>query len=194
MSGDPLVGRFLVEPLGPKSTLYYKRNGGEYVRFYRPPQAGYVVVLRDVQPEGEVSGESDVTFDTGQQRFVLDEPGMYEFKVVYADVVANRNAVLESDVTAVQVTPPPPQERAAALAYSRDLAMMTQDGLLAYGALPESIAECRRFLARFPGSIYADRVRAALTRSLSYKIRRNKATAEEKEVYESLRAEQLPEQ
>ena len=116
-------------------------------------------------------------------------PEANEFHVAYRDRPNDSSAFLESNVVIVQVMPVPSDQAEALAAYSSDLALLAQfDPRWSYLA-PAVTHKAAEFLDRFPNSPYAYYVRRGLHRALRDRVVGNRATREERELYERLQAE-----
>jgi hypothetical protein len=196
VQSKPVRGFFMISPLSPKAEMRYRRVGSSsFVTFpYLGRKGGYVDSPGTLAPDKELAGEDTLAFDSVRQAFVLDEPGDYEFHVVYRDAPEEPNALLESNVLTVHVQPVPENEREASASYSKDLALLAQfDPRWSY-ASPELTKRAMEFLDRFPNSPFASHLRQGLEGALHYKVGRNRATKEERALYEKLQAERVPNQ
>jgi hypothetical protein len=195
VQGKPVHGFFIANPLSPKAEIRYRRIGSSFGVFpYPGRKGGYVDSPAMLRPEEELTGEETLTFDSTRQAFVLDEPGEYEFQVIYRDAPQEPNALLESAVLAVQVQPAPDSERGALAAYSKDLAILAQFNPRWTYVSPEVIHLAVEFLDRFPSSPYAHSVRSGLHGALRQRVTRNRATNQEQQLYEKLEREMAPHQ
>ena len=132
--------------------------------------------------------ENILAFDPARQSFVFDQPGDYEFQLIYRDVPDEPKAVLESSILQVVVEPPSSSEEQELQAYTQDLALLTQFGswsAVTSATLKEAIA----FIERFPASVYRQEVENGLLRALNSRIVGGKATVEERELYDRLKPE-----
>jgi hypothetical protein len=181
-------------------------TGGTQV-FYRPPGATAFsrlrcfldaagegsVAARRLAAGGEISHHVDLSLtalNRAAQELLLDRLGIYEFRVTYVDWGDDPNAVLESNTVAVEVVDAPAGERAAQAAYTTDLAYLAQvtDASRTF-VRPEGMIAAAAFVERFPHSRYVDPVRTGLLKWLDYRVRTQRASADERALLEKLRHE-----
>jgi hypothetical protein len=195
VQAKPVHGFFMIGPLSPKAELRYRKADSDFAAFpYPGRKGGYVETPVVLKPEEELTGEVTLTFDHARQSFLLAEPGGYEFQVVYRDAPQMANAVITSNVLAVEVQPAPEEEREALASYSKDLALLAQfDPRWSYVS-PEMTRQAAGFLERFPRSPYAHHIRSGLHGALRDRVVRNRAMKEERALYEKLQAERIPNQ
>jgi hypothetical protein len=194
--GDkPVRGCFMIDPATHKAEVYYRSPGSDLSRLkYLDLQHDYVESLRTLKPGEEEKVSVVVGFDPAQQTLILEKPGEYEFQVVYRDIPKEPNGVLRSNVVRVQVSDVPEAEREAFTSYSRDLAMLAQFDPRRSYAGPEAIKTAVDFLDRFPNSPYSGHLRHGLERALKDRVALNRATKEERALYQQLQAERIPNQ
>lgn len=193
VAGQAIPGYFAISPLSPKAELRYRHVGGSFTAFpYPGRRGGYVDVSQTLRPEEEVSGAVTLAFDPSRQARVLDRPGRYEFQVIYDDIPSDRGSRVESNVLVVDVDPAPDSEREALAAYSKDLVELAQYEPRWSRLSPEVLRHAADFAERFPGSVYAEHVRKGLHRALRDRIARNRATKEDRELYDKLEALRPP--
>jgi hypothetical protein len=188
-------GFFMISALGPKAEIHYRRVGSSFVTFpYLGRNGGYVESPAALGPDKELTGEDTIAFDSTREAFVLDQPGDYEFQVVYRDAPGEANALLESNVLTVHVQPVAENDREASASYSKDLGLLAQFNPGWSYASPEVTKQAMEFLDRFPNSPFAPHLRQGLEGALHYKVGRNRATKEERAIYNKLQAERVPNQ
>jgi hypothetical protein len=193
VASEPVPGYFAISPMSPKAELRYRHVGGSLIVFpYPGRRGGYVDVPQTLKPDEEVSGAVTLAFDPSRQAPLLDQPGRYEFQVIYDDIPSDRGSRIESNVLVVDVGPDPDSEREALAAYSNDLVELAQYEARWSRVPPEVTKHAAEFAERFPISAYAEHVRKGLHRALRDRIAGNRATKEEKELYEKLEALRPP--
>jgi hypothetical protein len=178
--------------------LYDRKEGGEFKRYYNV--LIWFALGKDwirlgpkptLDPGGRVSTREMVLFDTlpgsiENDKFVLSEPGNYEFKATLHYVYEDWSKIIESNVLRLTVTTPPEAEQEAlGLWKHKDLALVVQGD----DASAETIGKLRLLLQKFPNSLYATAVRASSERLKSYlsqKAKEKKLTEDGKELYERL--------
>jgi hypothetical protein len=179
--------------------LFYRKRGGEFRRYYN--LTIWMALGRDhlrlgkkptLAPGNQISTREMVLFDTlpgrnEEDKFVLDEPGEYEFKATFQYILEDPSKVVESNVLRLTVVNPPDEERAAlALWKDKDLALVAQGDDSSAGA----ISRLRLLLQKFPNSLYATAVRDSSERLKSYlsqKAKEKKLTEDENALYKQLR-------
>jgi len=190
---DPVHGYFVIDPDGPLVEISYRRGASEFVKLERGRSYGdYVHRPQTLQPREEISAQGVVAFDHGRRRFFLDQPGIYEVKVIYRDVRNSANAVLESGTESIKVVPPSAGHRQAQELYSTELALLAEYEPAVSYAAPEQIKAAVQFLDRFPDSPYSPTLRDGVRESLRQRVSRQLATAEERELYERVRVQAPP--
>jgi hypothetical protein len=200
---EAVTGFFVAAPVSPKSEIRYRRRGSEFAVLPYPPyprrEAVYgeatvtrcpaIDVFNTLGPGERMTGESILAFDPVRRSFVLDQPGDYEFQVIYRDLHSEPNAVLESNTLQVVVEPPSSGEELELQAYTQDLALLTQyDPYWSY-LQSETLQEAMAFLERFPASVYRQGVEDGLLNALNSRIVGGEATEEERELYDRLKPE-----
>jgi hypothetical protein len=206
-SGDAAVrGHFYLEPSMGFAEVTYRKVGESFIRFSYPVQPDVVkgnLVMRVItdrevgpkilKPREASSYETVLAFDAGTHRFVLEEPGEYEFKVVYRDVPNDPNSLLESNVVRVDVVPIPAGERAAGAEYTEEMASLAQFDGARYNLLGrDALRHAARFLDRYPHSPFSEKLREGLDAALRDRVTRNRASKEERGLYDKLQAEKIP--
>jgi hypothetical protein len=191
----PVHGYFVIDPDGPLVDFYYRRGGSEFVKLERGRSYGdYMHSPRTLQAGEDVTADGVIGFDQGRQRFLFDQSGAYEIKVIYRDVNVsdNTNVRLESDVIVVQVAAPAGGARKAQALFSKELALLAEyaPGVSRVGS--EQIRAAIDFLDRFPDSPYSSTLREGLREALRLRVLQHLATEEEREVYERLPAAEQP--
>jgi len=195
IQGQPVQGCFAINPLAPKTELRYRSQGSSFLVFAYPGRrGGYVDVPHTLGSEEEVSGTATLAFDSVRQAPVLDQLGRYEFQVVYDDIPSDRNARLASNILVIDVQPAPDSEREALAEYSSELAALAQFEARWSYVSPAVMRRAAEFADRFPASLYAHHVRNGQRRALRDRIVRNRASKEDKELYEKLEAHRPPNQ
>jgi hypothetical protein len=206
VSAAPVRGHFYLEPSLGFAEILYRRSGESFAPFQYPSKpdraiGGLIAKSSDdavagprwLKPAEETTYETVLSFDAGTDRFVFAEPGRYEIRVTYRDVPNEANAILQSNELTLEVLPTPTEHADAAGEYSKDLAYLTQFAPGRYSLDDRAtVTHAVQFLERHPDSPYAVNLRKGLTGALYSKLGTNKATKEERELYEKLRADQPP--
>ncbi|RMD65988.1 hypothetical protein D6833_02105 [Candidatus Parcubacteria bacterium] len=193
-SADPIRGHFLPNLEIGNLDIFYRRQGGEFVKYScarqaRPPDV--ILLPKTLQPQQEVKEEEILVFDTRRGQYILEEPGIYEFKAIYRDSPSDSpNARLESNILRVKVEPAPGNEREALKLYEDEgLARLIQHDPYSEEALDQAV----QFLETYHYSVYAPSVRSGLVWGLGRKVHSQRATRAERELYETLWAEEVQE-
>ena len=130
VANEPIRGFFDVDPGAPNTEIYFRIDGGPFLRLGYPSRTSgvtkggrrwfidYFVRPVTLQPNQEKTKTRTVSMDSSSGRPVLDQPGEYEFKAVYRDLRGNLNALVSSRTIRIRVEAPPPSEAGAALRYS----------------------------------------------------------------------------
>lgn len=153
--------------------VYYRKLGGEFVRYYprRLLRLNFVDVI--TQPsEIEIPGygklEREITLFYNNNQFVLAEPGAYEFKVIFI----TKDRTYESTVVQLKVIESP-QDEATALAALKDpkLAQFVEGdirwGIARDEEVEEGTEKAAEFLQTYNQSLYAPIVQERLWWSLT---------------------------
>lgn len=178
--------------------LFYGKNGSGFKRYYseliRQATNANIVRLRwdTLEPGAQVSMKEMALFDIDPSmreggKFVLDEPGDYEFQASSLYLFEGTWREIKSNILRITVVGPPEQEQEAVTWWKdKDLAMIVQGDRLS----AERIKNLRVFLQEFPQSLYAAAVRASSERlksHLAQMAKEKKLTEDEKALYELLR-------
>jgi hypothetical protein len=190
-SDNDVRGRFAPSREAGNLDIYYRRQGEEFVKYRcarqeRPP---FIISLpKTIKPHQEVEKEEILVFDTGKRRFVLEEPGVYEFKVIYRDIPDDPNARVESNIVSAQVEPAPGAEIEALKAYQdENMALLVQqDKFETEEQLSKAIERSAWFIKTYPHSIYATHVRDRLVWTLNRKVLSQRVTDAERQLYDTL--------
>lgn len=189
----PIKGYFDLDPAGTGLEILYRKGTSGFEKIGRPTPGGDIIQRPTVLEAGsEVSREIRLAFDHSRKRLVFWEPGLYEVKAVYRDMPNDPNSLLESNAITIQVAAPSGQDKAALDSFSRDLVLLSEFDAGHSHAGPEIIKAAVEFLERFPVGPYSGYVREGLHSALHYKVARNRATKEERELYERLKLERPP--
>lgn len=199
---EPIRGNFTLDPDCRYFRTYYRRIPEafrELLRLdpYRIPQPdGTHTVLypnmgataKALKGRGELTRQVTHAFDPTIGRPALDQPGEYEFRVVYQDIEGDPSTVLTSDSVRIKVEAPSGREEDALMAYSKDeLAALAQYDPSDSPELPRTItASARRFLEDYSDSVYAGHVRNGLFLMLQGRVQNNRASSDEKALFKRL--------
>jgi hypothetical protein len=179
-------------------TLFYRKNGSGFKRYYseliRKARNANIVTLRwdTLEPSDQVSMKEMVLFDIDpsmrkEGKFVLDEPGEYEFQASSLYLFEGTWREIKSNILRITVVDSQEQEQEALTWWKdKDLAIVVQGD----DSSAERIKKLRVFLQQFPQSLYATAVRTSSERlksHLAQKAKEKKLTEDEKELYELLR-------
>jgi hypothetical protein len=170
----PIKGYFSVV-VGKDLSVYYRKVGEEFIRYFPSWLQPILMVdafsVPDVIPaHGKDEGTSRLFYNSYYKRFVLAEPGEYEFK---ATLELGNDRVIESNIVRVKVVEPPEEERAALAALSDPVLASFVEGDLQLDVVEDAEVEAgaekaARFLEKYSGSIYAplveEQLREVLTR------------------------------
>lgn len=185
---EPIRGNFSLELYCAYFRTYYRRipeafrellrldpnripePGGTHAVLY--PNTG--VTAKTLKGRGERTRQVTHAFDPTIWRAVLDQPGEYEFRVVYQDLEGDPNTVLTSDSVRIKVEAPSGREEDALAAYSKgELAALAQYDQSDSPDLSSQItANARRFLENYSDSVYAAHVRNGLFLMLRGRVER----------------------
>jgi hypothetical protein len=152
--------------LGQRDFLEYGCNRKDYKY---GPLKGYLPTT--VSPNEEIVVEEVLAFDTRTNKFILDKPGMYEFKAVYKHVVDDPNQWLESATILVEVFTSSDDEKPALKLYSNEyIAKLVQKDTFYSDlgatdmdkAINKSISKALLLYSTYPNSIYSQHLGRAL--------------------------------
>jgi len=192
---EPVRGCFMIDPAAGRAEVYYRKGASSFVRLkYLDLDRDIVESIRTLMRNDNLAAEVVVALDPNQKGFLLSEPGEYEFQVIYRDLPKNPNAVLTSNVVRAEVMAVPAGEREALASYSLELGMLAQFDPSRTYVGPEHIKAAVDFLDRFPNSSYSGHLRHGLAWALKDRVVRNRATKEERQLYEKLQVERAPNQ
>lgn len=189
----PVRGSFTLELMCGFARIYHRRVPEpfrELLRLDRRFGDGVGRSARTLKHGEEVIEHPTFAVDPVAGGFVLDQPGEYQLKVVYRDVADDPNGLLTSDVQTVRAEAPEQSEKEALAAYSRgELAPLAQYDPSDSPEIPTAIRNsARELLDQYPDSVYADHLRRGLFRMLLRLANDNRATPDERELFEKLRA------
>lgn len=145
--------------LGQRDFLEYGCNRKDYKY---GPLKGYLPTI--ISPNEEIVAEEVLAFDTRTNKFILDKPGMYEFKAVYKHVIDDPSQWLESTTMLIEVFPSSDDEKSALELYSNEhVAKIVQKDTFYSDlgtketdkAVNKSINEALLLYSTYPNSIYS---------------------------------------
>jgi hypothetical protein len=199
-SDRAVEGYFQFVSLEGRLVVKYRRVGQAFASFggrrQRPRTLEGVNVQQapmkvGARQEGEASAAIAQDWSTG--RLVLEQPGDYEFYVECRPWPDDSGAILRSDLALVRVVAAPDSQKDAFAEYvASGLPVIVQAWPFPPLLNHESIAQAAAFLDHHPIGPYSDHVRWALTAGLQHRVLRRRASAEERELYEKLKAERTP--
>jgi hypothetical protein len=201
---EPIRGNFSLDLYCAYFRTYYRRIPEAFRELLRldphqilQPDGTYAhlpvdigVTAKTLKGGGELTRQMTLAFDPTTGRPALDEPGEYEFRVVYQDIEGDPNTVLTSDSLRVKVEAPSGREEDALNAYSKgELAALAQYDPSA-PELPRTVtARARRFLEDYSDSVYAGHVRNGLFLALQVRVNNNRASPDEIALFNTLFAQ-----
>jgi hypothetical protein len=173
--------------------LDYKRPKGSWRRFVGfadPPSLGHAELLRPpalIPPSGAITRTISVVVDSKPDRFVLEEPGTYAFRVRCVDRRQEPVLDVTSNVLTVQVEQSQPGDAAIAAEYDQQLGQLAQfrkDSLWE----PEErlVKRAEAFLDKYPGEPQTKGLKLGLARYLHRSLQRGSASDEHKALYHRL--------
>lgn len=132
-----------------------------------------------------------LTMNVRTRDLLLDAPGDYEVKVRCWPYLGRPNAPsLETNTVRIRVDAPPSGQAAALSEFRRNgLALLVQSPMGYSDHEPAVVERAIAFIDRHIHGPYADHVRAALLEALRHRVNGNRATTNERTVYERLKAE-----
>jgi hypothetical protein len=184
-----------------ETEIEYRRSGKGFTRFgqsrseapssrFLPLTAGrFPLVLK---PGEEARSQIVLVEDPpfGGQ-LVLGQPGTYEFRVVCRPRPRSaERLMMESDVLQVRVEAPPVGQEEVLADYVRSNLppfVWAAEGLLPRD--PTALKRAAEFIDRHPSGPYSQHVREALLKALRFRVRREKPTEEERQLFDRLRAD-----
>jgi hypothetical protein len=192
-NGDtPVRGFFINRPYHDTVEIRYRRVDRPFSRFATAlKHSEEIKVLRApmiLNPGHEAKSEFVLSFDATARRFVLDEPGDYEFQVSYRAEPADPTTLLVSNVASVGVSTPPNKQGGAFRQYSTaEIGLLAQyDPLSSSDVDPTVVQSVAELIDKYPSSPYAEAARKGLLGALRQKLLRNQATEAERAVYDRL--------
>jgi hypothetical protein len=206
-TGDrSLFGYMVLEPYMPSdlrsSTLLYCREGAPCVEFLgKIRNVEYMdmeVTPIELGPGRRQKSQFVVALNPKTNALVADAPGDYEIRWTTWGIHDRRGdgpKVRGREVGAsafIRVLPMPPSEQAAYDLYVESkLAQMAQYDE-AYGDYTDELRQAAHtMLVRFPNSIYADAVRIGFKKLLEGRVRRGRATEQDRTVLDELRVRSM---
>jgi hypothetical protein len=199
--GDAAVrGFFLSRPYHDTTEIHYRHINRPFSRFRTSLNHSEEINVKRaplrLEPGHEAKSEFVVSFDPTTHRFVLDEPGDYEFQVSYRAEPEDPSALLVSNVATVSVSAVPDKEQEAFQHYSRGgMGLLAQFDPLSSADIDSRVMRSAgEMIDKYPSSSYADAARRGLFRALRQKLARNQATNGERALYEKLREMRSPDQ
>lgn len=187
-SDDEVRGYFFPDLATGRLEIYYRRQGGQFIKYRsarqeRPPF--FLILPRTLQSKETRQEAETLVLDMNAKRFVLEEPGIYEFKAVYNDLPGEQSSRLESNPIVIQVLPIAEHEHHALQLYDYEgiARLMQGDG----GFDPAEVARQSALLfAKYPNSIYARHVLKRLATWLPKRVSAGGATENEKQLLKAL--------
>lgn len=161
----------------PNLNVYYRRLGENNFLEYGCNRKDYkygalkAYPPTTISPNEEILTEEVLAFDTRTNKFVLDKPGIYEFKAVYKHVIDDPNQWVESETILIETFIPSEDEKLALELYSNEyVAKLVQRdtfnsvlGVTATNkAINEAINKSLVLYSRYPNSIYSKHLGRAI--------------------------------
>lgn len=185
----------------PSLKLFYRKKGAEFTMFYsRRVGMAQSIEYRPgrklmIEPGGQVSTTEVILYDTRQElmqkdRFVLSEPGEYEFQATFQYLFEGPSKIVRSHILLLKVLKAPEAEREALRRWKDKALALTVQGD------DVSIDATRKLLLlrrEFPNSLYAVHARSAgkrILEELSEEAKIRELSGKGKAVYELLRQQQ----
>jgi len=176
--------------------IYYRRSDGAFTRFKvlsdeeearaQAREVAFTPVV--LEAKGEHTSSVTLVFAADVNHLLLDRPGTYEFMVRLHAAHRHPEHVLESNIVSVRVEPVPRDESAAFVEYqAKGLAVIVPSAALILGHDKEAIRGAGEFVEHHPRSIYARPIRIALLQSLRARVLQNRATHEQKALFDRLK-------
>jgi len=197
LAPDAWIGFFDMSPRDYRHTVIsYRSPGGALTRFKvlsdqdearaQAREVRFPPVL--LEAEGEYASTVTLVFAADANRLLFDRPGDYAFMVALHAAHRHPEHVLESNIVSVRVEPVPRDESAAFAEYqTKGLAFIVPSAALILGHDKEAIRGAGEFVEHHPRSIYARPVRGSLLRSLRAQVLQNRATDEQKALFDRLK-------
>jgi hypothetical protein len=167
------------------ATISFRLGEGEFRQLQLREGVPHVFPFHRLQPSDAVRETVLVAYDLDLEAPPFDRPGLYELRAVYFDRGGVERSRLESATVRLRIKSA--SDRAAYKAYSRALAKLSQLGIFTSTVSEETIAEAGGFVNEFGSSVYAAPLRGSLVRLLEHRVARDKATALDRELLESIR-------
>jgi hypothetical protein len=190
----PLAGFFV--PVRHKAQVHYRREGGAFAPLLPAPWRleqearewrNFKRAPGLLKPGEETRTELKLVMDYPAQRFVLHEPGNYEFKVISHPAPRHPDDALASPVVAIRVEPVPSTERGAFAEYEKHyLGRVTSAAGYVAQNEPETVRTAVDFVERYPDSRYSEHVRKALVSALRARVVQGRATREQQRLLEKV--------
>jgi len=192
-SEKPLAGFFAA--VRGKAAIHWRRPGGSFARWIARAKegdgrrAGINIVRTPVVLEANQEQTSRLTVAThGDGRVALEHPGQYEFKVITHPAPRNPDLAVESNTVVIRVDPVPDSQRQAFAEYAESgLGAIVQSAGWVAERNPAAVRAAAAFVDRYPHSPYAEEVRKELVRALRVRVLQNRASKEERGIYETLK-------
>jgi hypothetical protein len=185
----PVLGYLTVAPYSGTTELSYRRPGGAFRRFVThaigEEEMNMLILPTVLEPEAEHTSEVLLAFDPELATPVLNEPGVYEFMAVYRGIATIRGKPIRSNVIAVtSVAPPSVHEDALKHYAASSLPQVAQFDPLTTILDQSAVSAAGEFVDRYPESPYTAGVRQGLLRYLTDRVSQQRATVEEKRLYD----------
>lgn len=166
--------------------VYYRKVGSTFKKYTCGRQIGRTLPLT-LAPAEQYIRQEIVLFDTKERKFVLDEIGNYEFKVIYRETPNDPSRVLKSNIITIGVISSLGEDEALGIYSDEELARLIQGDIDSIDQYRVAINRCIALAEAYPNSIYTKHLRKAQIDRLKRKMDSPYVLNEEKRLYSILK-------